>query len=252
MRVALAQTNPKLNKKNISDVESIVDSIESDVVVFPELSLNGYMMMDAVYDNCYELDELESIAKLSSSTDIALGCALKLDSKVYNAGVYFSDGEIVHIHKKNFLPNYGMFEEARYFFAGSEIEPFETKYGKAMMVVCEDLWSAVTIDKIVSESPEIVYVLTASPSRDFLDDGSMLIEDKWTSILKTTSILSGANIVFVNRVGFEDGIGFWGGSRVVSANCTIIEKLPLFEESTKVVEIDSSLSKAQKYMLRHK
>lgn len=252
MKVTLAQIAPKLNKNNIKELKHIVEKANSNVVVFPELSLNGYMLMDAVYDNCYDLDELEPICELSLSKDIVVGCALRLDNKIYNSAVYFSNGKILHIHKKNFLPNYGMFEEARYFFAGDCIDAFDTKYGKAMVVVCEDMWSAVTIDKIVTASPDIVYVLTASPTRDFMDDGTLLIEDKWTSLLKSASILSGANIIFVNRVGFEDGIGFWGGSRVIGANCTIIEKLPIFEEKIATVEIDSKLSKAQKYMLRHK
>jgi predicted amidohydrolase len=252
MKITLAQVAPKLNRKNIDTTVDIVKSLDSDVVIFPELSLNGYMLMDAVYDNCYELDELEELKTLSKQRDIIVGLAYKEDSKIYNSAIYFSDGDVLHVHKKNHLPNYGMFEEARYFFAGDSIDVFETKYGRAITVVCEDMWSATTIDAIVRANPDIVYVLTASPTRDFEDDGTLLIQEKWRSILKTTAILSGANIVFVNRVGFEDGVGFWGGSMVVSANSKVSSSLPLFDESITTVDIDSNLSKTQKYMIRHK
>jgi predicted amidohydrolase len=252
MKITLAQVAPKLNKSNLADTKDIVSNIDSDIVVFPELSLNGYMLMDAVYDNCYSVDELDELKELSVSKDIVVGVALKVDNKIYNSAIYFSDGDIKHIHHKNYLPNYGMFEEARYFFASDSMECFDTKYGKAMMVVCEDMWSANTLDIISKNSPDIVYVLTASPTRDFLDDGKLLIEDKWSAILKSASILSGANIVFVNRVGFEDGVGFWGGSMLIGANSQVSHQLPLFEESISTIEIDKNLSKTQKYMLRHK
>jgi predicted amidohydrolase len=252
MRVTLAQIAPQLNKKNLEIAKKIIEESNDDIILFPELSLNGYMLMDAVYDNCYEIDELQPLAELSKSKDIIVGVALKCDSKIYNSAVYFSDGKIAHIHHKNFLPNYGMFEEARYFFAGDSIEAFDTKYGKAMMLVCEDMWSAKTLDIISQNSPDIVYVLTASPTRDFIDDDKLLIEEKWSAILKSASLLSGANIVFVNRVGFEDGVGFWGGSKVIAPNSQIIKRLELFEESIDTVTIDQNLSKTQKYMLRHK
>jgi len=252
MKITLSQISPKLSQKeyNISYHERVILKSEADVVVFPELSLSGYLLMDRVYDDAYSLDELEVFKSLSKEKDIVLGCALKDEHRVFNASLYFSEGEIKHIHYKNNLPNYGMFEEARFFFRGSGIESFETKYGKAVLAVCEDLWSSKNIDSICDMKPDIVYVIANSPARGFTDDG-LDIEKKWKSILKTTALLSGANVIFVNRVGFEDGLGFWGGSMVVGADGLLKHSLDFFDEKIESVSIERNLSEMQKYMLRN-
>jgi len=252
MKVSLSQISSKLSRDN---VEKHIDYIkkaveqESDVVVFPELSLNGYSMMDLVFEDAYGVEELEIFKKESKKIDILLGVALKISHKIYNSAVYFSNGEIVKIYHKNILPNYGMFQEARFFFAGNETDTFKTDFGTALIVICEDLWSAKTIEKIASQKPDIVYVLSASPARVFEDDG-LEIEKQWDAILKTTAGLSGTYVIFVNRVGFEDGLGFWGGSRVINARSRIELKAPLFEESLNTAELSHKLSDTKKYFLR--
>lgn len=252
MKVTLAQISPKLSQKasNIAYHDKVIKKSDADVVVFPELSLSGYLLMDRVYDDAYSLDELNSFKTLSKEKDIVLGCALKDEHRVYNCAIYFSDGDIKHIHYKNNLPNYGMFEEARFFFRGKELESFETKFGKACMVVCEDLWSSAIIDKLCQIKPDTIYVIANSPARGFANDG-LEIEKKWKAILKTTAILSGANIIFVNRVGFEDGVGFWGGSMLVGADGLIKNSLDFFEEQVQTVQIKQNLSDMQKYMIRN-
>ena len=252
MKVALSQIAPKLSKDNISLHESEIKGVigDADVIIFPELSLNGYLLMDRVYEDSFKLEELKVFKELSNEIDIILGCALRVEHKIYNSAIYFSKGEILHIHHKNNLPNYGMFEEARFFFKGHELNSFETSFGKSMVVVCEDMWSSNTIDTITKNKPELVYVISNSPARGFEDDG-LEIEKKWKSILKTTALLSGANIIFVNRVGFEDGVGFWGGSMIVGADGLLKQKMQLFKPKTEIFEINKNLSSMQKYMLRN-
>ena len=120
-----------------------------------------------------------------------------------------------------------------------------------MVVICEDMWSSKTIDAISSQKPETLYVIANSPTRDFLDDGDLAIAKKWKSVLKTTAILSGANIVFVNRVGFEDGIGFWGGSMIVGADGLVQKSMDFFEKKVEIFKLNPTLSNMQKYMLRN-
>jgi len=252
IKVTLAQISPKLSKNNIALHEEIIkkEIKNSDIVIFPELSLNGYLLMDRVYDDAYVVEELETFKTLSVDIDIVLGVALREEHRIYNSAIYFSGGEIVWIHHKNNLPNYGMFEEARFFFKGDSLELFDTKFGTAMMVVCEDMWSSKVIDKIAEDKPDMLFVIANSPTRGFTDNG-LAIKDKWVSVLKTISILSGANIVFVNRVGFEDGLGFWGGSMVVGADSVIKKSLELFDSEIVTVDLEKNLSNTQKYMLRN-
>jgi len=252
MKITIAQISPKLSQKekNIAYHERVILKSQADVVVFPELSLSGYLLMDRVYDDAYSLEELEVFKTLSQEKDIVLGVPLKDEHRVFNCAVYFSKGEIKHIHHKNNLPNYGMFEEARFFFRGSGLSSFDIEFGKACMVVCEDLWSSKNIDTICEIKPDILYVIANSPARGFTDSG-LDIQTKWRGILKTTALLSGANVIFVNRVGFEDGLGFWGGSMVVGADGLLKNSLELFEEKTEPIMIERNLSEMQKYMLRN-
>ena len=252
MKISLAQIKSKLSKDNIKKhTLYIKKAIENgtNVVVFPELSLNGYMLMDLVYEDAYGIEELNEFEELSLSIDIVLGVALRVGHKIYNSAVYFSEGKVINVYHKNSLPNYGMFQEARFFFAGDSLGLFETRFGSAITVICEDLWNSKIIDKIVSLKPDMIYVLSASPARGFSEEG-LEIEQRWQSILSTVSSLSGTYTVFVNRVGYEDGLGFWGGSRVVNPKGILQTKAKLFEEELLSVKLDRQLSYTQKYLLR--
>jgi len=250
MRVALAQVSPKLNRSNIDMHLQEIKSCKADVIVFPELSLNGYMLQDKVYEDAFNLEELDCFVQASHSIDIVLGCALRQDHRIFNAGIYFSKGEIKHVHHKVHLPNYGMFEEARYYFKGESIDFFETLYGNTALVVCEDLWRGESIAVLSAQKPDIIYVIANSPARDFQEEG-LLIKDQWSSILKTTALLCGSYVIFVNRVGFEDGIGFWGSSMIVTPSGEIEEELVSFEAETKVFELNKQLHFAQKQIIKN-
>ncbi len=251
MIVAISQISPKLSRDNfdlhIEEINKVKE--EADVILFPELSMNGYTLMDSVYEDAFDLDELDIFASLSQEIDIIIGAVTKESHKIFNSALYFSNGKLLATHHKNNLPNYGMFQEARFFFAGESIETFQTAFGKCMMVVCEDLWRSSTIDKIASKKPDLLYVIANSPARDF-DEGMLGIEKQWTRILSTTAILSGAHVLFANRVGFEDGLGFWGGSKIIAPNGKIEHEAKLFEKEQLIAKIDRNLSSVQKYLLR--
>ena len=251
MNITLVQNIPKLKKMSFEKFKEELSKIEGDVVVFPELAMNGYLLKDAVFEDAYEMSEIAKFATLSSEKDIVFGCALKVEHKIYNSAVYCSGGEILHVHHKNILPNYGLFQEARFFFEGDSIESFQTNYGEVMLVICEEMFSAKVIEQIASTKPELVIVLANSPARGFEDD-KLLIEHQWNSLLSASAILSGANVAFVNRVGFEDGLGFWGGSRHINPKGEVEKQAKLFEKEFLKVTIDNHISKTQKYLLRIK
>ena len=238
MRITLAQTSPKLNRSNLESIISTVNQFkdESDLVVFPELSLNGYMLQDKLYEDAWNIDELEELEAASKNIDIVVGAAIKDGAVFRNAALYFSEGKLLSQHNKVHLPNYGMFEEARYFEAGDIFDSFISKYGKISMLVCEDLWHKSAHHDLINENPDYIIGLVASPARGFNDNG-LEIEDKWYDIIKTIAGECSAKVVFVNRVGFEDGLGFWGGSCIVDENSEIKHKLPHYEEKIKTFNI---------------
>ncbi len=251
MKIALIQSAPKLNRSNMGDVLALIDtSCEADVVVFPELALSGYMLQDKLFEDAWNLDELDELASASIKCDIAIGAAIWDNGKVYNSALYFSQGKLLHIHHKNHLPTYGMFEEGRYFASGDEIQSFKTAHGNGAMVVCEDVWRAQTFAALASLDTDIIYVLAASPARDFSNDG-LLIESQWDALLKSLALLTKAYVVFVNRVGFEDGLGFWGGSRVITPDGSVEYTLSLLDEESKSVSLNHKLQKLERYIAKY-
>lgn len=251
MNVALIQFAPKLNRSNLQEVLAIVKRHEAaDVIIFPELALSGYMLQDKLFEDAWNREELQELCSASLQCDIVIGAAIWDNGKVYNSGLYFSEGELLHIHHKNHLPTYGMFEEGRYFASGNEIKGFDTRYGKAAMVVCEDLWRAQTLADLASCNPDIIYVMAASPARDFSEDG-LLIERQWDALLKSCALLTHSYVVFVNRVGFEDGLGFWGGSRVITPLGESEHNFSLLDREEKMVSLNHRLQKLQRYIVKH-
>lgn len=238
MRVTLAQISPKLNRSNLEYIISTINECkdDSDLIVFPELSLNGYMLQDKLFEDAWSIEELEELSVLSRHVDIVVGGALRDGDVFRNSALYFSEGKLLSQHNKVHLPNYGMFEEARYFEAGDIFESFITAHGKISMLVCEDLWHESVHKDLIKENPDYIIALVASPARGFSDKG-LKIEDDWYKIIETIAKECSAKVIFVNRVGFEDGLGFWGGSCIVDETSEILYKLPHYDTLIKTFNI---------------
>lgn len=238
MRVTLAQTSPKLSRANLQNIIDIIKKFkdETDLIVFPELSLNGYLLQDKLFEDAWEIAELDELKELSKDVDIVVGAALRDAKRFRNTALYFSNNTLLSKHYKVHLPNYGMFEEARYFTAGKEFESFQTSYGKVSMLVCEDLWHKEVHHDLIHENPDFIIALVASPARGFSHKG-LVIEDKWKNIISQVASECRAKLIFVNRVGFEDGLGFWGASCILNEDGKIIESLPKYKEMIQTINI---------------
>ena len=238
MKITLAQTAPKLNRSNLQEVIALINQYKnsSDMIVFPELSLSGYMLQDKLCEDAWSVDELEVLTTLSQDITIVVGAAMREGNVFRNTALCFDGGKLQSQHIKVHLPNYGMFEEARYFEGGERFEAFWLDGKRVVMLVCEDVWHADVHKEIVALDPDIITVLAASPARGFYDDG-LVIEDKWYTIIKTLSKESSSKLIFVNRVGFEDGLGFWGGSCIVE-NGDITHRLEEFEKQIQTFEVE--------------
>ena len=244
MKIALAQIRPKLSCDNLNKHIEFIEKTDADLVVFPELSMNGYKIKDALLEDSFDVEFFKS---MTFTKDVVFGAAIKKEGKIYNSALYL-DREL-KIHNKVHLPTYGVFEEGRFFFAGEGFSIFNTKFGKTCMFVCEDVFSGDAINFVSHTKPDLIIVIAASPAREF-NDGKLLIEEQWDALLKSMAILSGAYVLFCNRVGFEDGLGFWGGSRVVNPKGETEVKARYFEEELIECELNHNLTITQKYFLR--
>lgn len=239
MRVTLAQTSPKLNRSNLNDVVAMINTVKqsSDLIVFPELALSGYLLQDKLFEDAWLLEELRVFESLSKDIDIVIGAALR-DGEVFrNVGLYYANGKFISKHIKVHLPNYGMFEEARYFEGGNKFEAFTVNNKTTAMLVCEDLWHKSVHTELMALNPDLIIVLVASPARGFTHTG-LEIQEKWYKIITDVAKECNAQLLFVNRVGFEDGLGFWGGSCIVDTRGEITHKLPLFQKDIQTFIIE--------------
>ncbi len=254
-RVAIAQLAPVLGdlERNLS---THLDRIESareqgaDLIVFPELSLTGYFLKDLTADMAMGSDHpvLTRLAEASRDIDIVAGFIALEDDHATIAAGYWSKGRQVHVHHKAYLPTYGMFEEGRFVTAGTRLRAFDGPLGRSAMLICEDLWHPSTVGIMSADGADLLIGIAASPARGFTGDrpDSARAYEQMTEVYAR---LYGLNVIFANRVGFEDGIGFWGGSRIVDGFGNEIARAPYFEEALLVADLDlTASSRAQRIM----
>jgi predicted amidohydrolase len=238
-RVAIAQINPRLGDvaANLAIYEEqirLAAKRGADLLLFPELSLTGYFLRDMVPNVALRLSapEIERLKKLSRDVAFVAGLVEEgPDYRFYNAAVYFDRGEVRHVHRKVYLPTYGMFDEQRYFARGDRVRAFDTRFGRLALLICEDLWHPSTIYLAALDGALTVLCPSTSPLRGITegepqDDNARY----WEMINRAYAETFGIFMVYGNRVGFEDGVGFWGGSEIVDPFGRRIAKAKYYEE----------------------
>lgn len=245
MKVGLAQMRPVLGDlaRNYQlHLEWINRAKQSQVelLLFPELSLTGYNLLDLTYDvgRSIHSEEISQLVAQSTGIDIVFGFVEASDEHVlYNSTVYASNGKIVHIHRKVYLPTYGMFDEGRYFGRGETIRSFPTRFGKVGMLICEDMWHASTPYLLAQDGAQIILVPANSPVRS-LDQTEIGSQSFWFANLENQSALHSVFFLFCNRVGTEDGVSFFGGSSVINPYGDQVAQAEMLKEQLLVAEID--------------
>ena len=223
-RVAIAQISPKLGdiQANLSLYEEqirLAVNRGADLLVFPELSLTGYFLRDMVPNVALRLSapEIEHLKKLSRDVAFVAGIVEEgPDYRFYNAAVYFDRGEARQVHRKVYLPTYGMFDEQRYFARGDRVRAFDTRFGRVATLICEDLWHPSTVYLAALDGALAILCPSTSPLRGITEGEAQDDNARyWERLNRFYAETFGVFMVYGNRVGFEDGVGFWGGSEIV-------------------------------------
>jgi predicted amidohydrolase len=230
--VRLAQFSPGLGDVpgNLERMLSIVTEAEKagcDLVVFPELALTGYGLRDLVSECAIGLDspEITALKAAARRTSIAFGFVEETPEHLFfNSAAYVEDGEVVHVHRKIHLPTYGLFEEGRYFAAGASVRTFPTRFGRLAMLVCEDVWHLPMPYLAALDGALGIVALASSPTRGVGSEGKAKNTLAWERLLLTYASSLTVFVLYANRCGFEDGVGFWGGSEIVSPSGEIVVK----------------------------
>jgi NAD+ synthase (glutamine-hydrolysing) len=248
LTLALAQINTKLGNVNANLEKHITLAKQAwqdgaDLIVFPELSLTGYVLQDLVPAVACRANSADPVFHrlLDASRDLDLVVGFVDEDtrhRFYIASAYLSQGEVVHIHHKVYLPTYGLFDEGRFFAAGDSVRAFDTRFGRFGMLICEDFWHASPPYLLWQDGADLLLFSSASPGRGLTDEPK-LESSAWVEhINRAYASLFTTFVAHANRTGFEDGLNFWGGSTVFDPNGKLLVQAPYFEESLTLCEID--------------
>ena len=246
--IALAQISTSLGNVQ-ANLEKHIDLVQqahqagADLLIFPELSLTGYVLQDLT----------PVVARQPSSQDPTfrhlLQASKKLDMVVgfveedqrhrfFIAGAYLSQGNVVHVHRKVYLPTYGLFDEGRFFAWGNSVRAFDTRFGRCGILICEDFWHASPPYLLWLDGADLFLFTSASPGRGLRNE-PQLESARWVEhINRAYASLFTAFVTHTNRVGYEDGLNFWGGSTVFDPNGELLAKGPYHQEALTLAEVD--------------
>ena len=241
----LAQIKPKLGciADNLATIEGQITKAReagADLIVFPELALSGYFLKDLVPEVALRIDspEILRLAELSRNISITIGFVEETDDyHFFNSALYLEDGVIRHLHRKVYLPTYGLFDEQRYLARGSAFRAFDTKFGRFGMLICEDMWHLSASYILAMDGATALICLSSSPARGIEGD-SLGSASAWQKLVSTTALFLNCRVLYSNRVGFEDGVNFWGGSEYIAPSGESVVRGALFEEDFVTARID--------------
>ncbi|MDX6465180.1 MAG: hypothetical protein QOI27_220, partial [Gaiellaceae bacterium] len=239
MRLALAQINPivgDLDGNRALIVERIADAKRegADLVVFPELATTGYPPEDLLLRPGFLRAAAESLQQIALEARgiVVLVGAPHLDRDLYNACAVCADGEVKAMVKKRFLPNYGVFDEMRYFAPGSELFLFEHGETLVGVTVCEDMWQpGPPTSDLALAGAELIVNISASPFH-------LMRDREREEMFRTRARDNSAYVAFCNTVGGQDELIFDGHSLVLDDEGTVLARAPGFEEALLVVDLD--------------
>ena len=248
LHISLAQINTRLG-----DVPSNLDkhleltqqalSEGAELIIFPELSLTGYCLQDLAHTVAHQpsADDpvFSRLLEASQKIDMLVGFVDEdVRHRFFIASAYLSGGKVLHVHHKTYLPTYGLFDEGRFFAWGDSIQAFDARFGRVGNLICEDFWHASPPYLLWLDGADIFLLTSASPGRGITTDPA-LESARWVEdINRAYANLFTSFVVHANRVGFEDGLNFWGGSTIFDPNGNLIAKGPYHKEALITAEID--------------
>jgi len=258
-RIALAQVAPRLG-----DVEANLDLAATwmhraaaegaQLAAFPELALSGYLLQDLVPEVAMPTADrrLAALSREEAGLLLAIGFVEETDEHRYcNSVALLRDGALLGVHRKVYLPTYGLFDEGRFTRAGDRIRTHAVgdPLGRIGLSVCEDFWHPSVPMLQVQDGASLLLNVAAGPARAPGSAAGMRAIGGWHAMQDTYALLGTVAVAFCNRVGNEEGLTFWGGSRVLGADGSVLAEGPLYEEALVVGTLETDDLRMQRYQL---
>jgi predicted amidohydrolase len=258
-RIALAQVAPRLgdldaNLELAADRVRAAASEDAQLTVLPELALTGYLLQDLVPDVALAADDprLLGIGADVPGMLVAVGFVEETAEHRYcNSVAVVRDGVLVGLHRKVYLPTYGLFDEGRFTRTGDRIRTHDAgaPIGRIGLSVCEDFWHPTLPMLQALDGASLLVNVAAGPSRAPGGPAGLAAIAGWHKMQDTYALLGTVPLAFCNRVGNEEGLTFWGGSRIVAADGSTVVQAPLWEEALVVGTLDTDDLRTQRYGL---
>lgn len=249
LRVALAQIAPQLgdleaNLERHRDLLAEAREGGAGLVVFPELGLTGYLLQDLAAEVAMGRDDprLAALAEATSGLSAVVSFVEESpDHRLFIAAALLEDGALRHIQRKLFLPTYGLFDERRFFAAGTVLGAVPSRLGLPLgLAVCEDFWHLAVPQLLALDGAQLLINISSSPGRDAAagTGAGLGTADSWRTLMRTYAQLTTSFVLFVNRVGVDESISFWGGSEVIAPSGATVFQAPLFDEGLFLADLD--------------
>lgn len=258
-RIALAQLAPRLGEVD-ANLELTRDWLRravaegASLVAFPELALTGYLLADLVPEVAMRADDprLGALSREAPGALVAIGFVEETDGHRFcNSAALLRDGELIGLHRKVYLPTYGMFDEGRFTRAGDQVRthPVGEPLGRVGLSVCEDFWHPSLPMLQAHDGASLLVNLAAGPARAPGSAAGLAAIAGWHKMQDTYALLGTVAVAFCNRVGNEEGLTFWGGSRLLAADGSTIVEGPLYDEALVVGALETDDLRMQRYGL---
>ncbi len=258
MKLALVQTKPHKGDlaANLAALGGVLAQLAAeerpyDLVVLPEAALTGYFLEGAVYELALPAPVLaERLCALWNAQpgaaraplDLALGFYENDAGTYYNSALYLhleaGGYEIVHVHRKLFLPTYGVFDEERFLSRGRRLDAFDTAFGRMALLICEDVWHAIVPTVAALKGARALIVPSASPGRGLGASGELESVRRWDELLRSYASEHGVFVFYAGLAGFEGGKGMTGSSRIVDPRGETLAAAPALGACILRAEID--------------
>ena len=227
LTVALAQIAPRLGMldANLARHHELIEEARqkgAGLVVFPELGLTGYLLQDLASEVAMRLDDprLAGLAEASHGLSVVVSFVEEsADHRLFIAAALLEDGRVRHVHRKLFLPTYGLFDERRFFAAGDLLRATPSRLGVGVgIAVCEDFWHLTVPQLLALDGAQVLINVSSSPGRDLAatNEVGLGTATSWRTLMRTYAQLTTSVVIFCNRVGVDESISFWGGSEVIA------------------------------------
>jgi predicted amidohydrolase len=258
-RIALGQVETRLgdldaNLEIATDVLRRAAAEGADLTLLPELALSGYLLQDLVPEVALQRDDprLLGIGDGVRGMLVAVGFVEETDDHRYaNSAALVRDGQLVGLHRKVYLPTYGLFDEGRFTRPGDRVRTHAAgpPVGRIGLSVCEDFWHASLPMLQALDGADLLVNVAAGPSRAPGSSAGLQAIEGWHKMQDTYALLGTVPLAFCNRVGNEEGLTFWGGSRILAADGSVVAQAPLWEEALVVGTLDTDDIRMQRYGL---